>query len=164
MLSKLALRHLSSTSVFWSRPVMAACAPSAMKSRAVTRPMPLLPPVGLMTVIDGGCKNNYALSRTFKRSATQIHPISPRCSRCSRSRRRAPGHFLSANPVAAFSRPSFPRSPMRGISVGLSGALCCAKDASITSGHASRTQGQRRFAVVFIIGIGAAISLVITVG
>jgi len=31
---------------------------------------------GLMTVIDGGCKNNYALSRTFKRSATQIHPIS----------------------------------------------------------------------------------------
>jgi hypothetical protein len=30
---------------------------------------------GLMTVIDGGCKNNYALSRTFKRSATQIHPI-----------------------------------------------------------------------------------------
>ena len=29
---------------------------------------------GLMTVIDGGCKNNYALSRTFKRSATQIHP------------------------------------------------------------------------------------------
>src|SRR6266850_6496594 len=31
---------------------------------------------GLMTVIDGGCKNNDALSRTFKRSATQIHPIS----------------------------------------------------------------------------------------
>ena len=29
---------------------------------------------GLMTVIDGGCKNNYALSRTFKRSSTQIHP------------------------------------------------------------------------------------------
>jgi hypothetical protein len=27
---------------------------------------------GLMTIIDGGCKNNYALSRTFKRSATQF--------------------------------------------------------------------------------------------
>ena len=29
----------------WSRPVMATCAPSAMKRRAVARPMPLFPPV-----------------------------------------------------------------------------------------------------------------------
>src|SRR5260370_41707160 len=98
-LSNLALRHLTSSSVFWSRPVMSTCAPSAMKSRAEARPMPLLPPVVraflpvgyimlpfcrtgvrydarhayvLMTIIDGGCKNNYALSRTFKRSATQF--------------------------------------------------------------------------------------------
>src|SRR5271165_373116 len=36
---------IASSSVFWSRPVMATWAPSAMKSRPVARPMPLLPPV-----------------------------------------------------------------------------------------------------------------------
>src|SRR5258708_34978525 len=78
---------------------MATCAPSAMKSRAIARPMPLLPPViraflpvsfimplfcgtgirydarhayGLMTIIDGGCKNNSALSRTFKKKRDSV--------------------------------------------------------------------------------------------
>ena len=38
-------RAAASSSSFWRRPVMKTCAPSATKRCAVTRPMPLLPPV-----------------------------------------------------------------------------------------------------------------------
>jgi hypothetical protein len=71
----------ASSNVFWSRPVMATCAPSAKKSRAVARPMPLLPPV-IRAFLPGELHNASVrrLNRQGVVNESFIYIFAKRCS------------------------------------------------------------------------------------